>query len=315
MISILTTAANAILGLAITALKAFLSMFTWFLKLFFSLLKYLYCVLPVTAVVFCGLYFLNTFLLFSGSAGPDKISTEALSNERLEQTAQDFLKIGNSEVGYFSKELVTWWTGEMSKYKGTFSFVILLVISFVLLTPVVGVILGITVLFSYGKILMFAVAADMAFYIGFAILGKGFMSVMQNRYYRLFPDAGKRKVAREYAEWKKERKAAAAEDANIRNARAGLPSCVTPSLKRSLPVPDSQPDVHLLRLLPRIRSRLTLGRRSLPRNPYAFGGADSHRPFRYSCQHSHFLPVHSPLQDGFGPTGTLLYHAAHRLHP
>ena len=221
MISILTTAANAILGLAITALKAFLSMFTWFLKLFFSLLKYLYCVLPVTAVVFCGLYFLNTFLLFSGSAGPDKISTEALLNERLEQTAQDFLKIGNSEVGYFSKELVTWWTGEMSKYKGTFSFVILLVISFVLLTPVVGVILGITVLFSYGKILMFAVAADMAFYIGFAILGKGFMSVMQNRYYRLFPDAGKRKVAREYAEWKKERKAAAAEDANIRNEQEG----------------------------------------------------------------------------------------------
>ena len=55
------------------------------------------------------------------------------------------------------------------------------------------------------------------------------------------------------------------------HSRAGLPSCVTPSLKQSLPVPESQPDVHLLRLLPRIRSRLTLGRRSLPRNPYAFG--------------------------------------------
>ena len=94
------------------------------------------------------------------------------------------------------------------------------------------------------------------------------------------------------------------------HSRAGLPSCVTPSLKRALPVPESQPDVHLLRLLPRIRSRLTLGRRSLPRNPYAFGGADSHRPFRYSCQHSHFLPVHGTLQYRFGPAGTLLYHAA-----
>ena len=83
------------------------------------------------------------------------------------------------------------------------------------------------------------------------------------------------------------------------HSRAGLPSCVTPSLKQSLPVPESQPDVHLLRLLPRIRSRLTLGRRSLPRNPYAFGGADSHRPFRYSCQHSHFLPVHGTLQYRF----------------
>ena len=99
------------------------------------------------------------------------------------------------------------------------------------------------------------------------------------------------------------------------HSRAGLPSCVTPSLEQPLPVPDSQPDVHLLRLLPRIRPRLTLGRRSLPRNPYAFGGADSHRPFRYSCQHSHFLPVHRTLQYGFCPTGTLLYHAAlHRIH-
>ena len=221
MISILTTAANAILGLAITALKAFLSMLTWFLKLFFGLLKYLYCVLPVTAVVFCGLYCLNTFLLLSGSAGPDKISTDALSNERIEQTAQDFLKIGNSEVVYFYNELVTWWKDEIGKYKGTFSFVILLVLSFVLLAPVVGVILGITVLFSYGKILLFAVAADMAFYVGFAVLGKGFMSVMQNRYYRLFPDAGKRHFAREYAQWKKERNAEAAENANNRREQEG----------------------------------------------------------------------------------------------
>ena len=42
------------------------------------------------------------------------------------------------------------------------------------------------------------------------------------------------------------------------HSRAGLPSCVTPSLEQPLPVPDSQPDVHLLRLLPRIRPRLTL---------------------------------------------------------
>lgn len=212
MISILTTAANAILSLAITALKAFLSMLTWFLKLFFSLLKYLYCVLPVTAVVFCGLYCLNTFLLLSGSAGPDKISTEALSNEKLEQTAEDFLKTGNSEVGYFYNELVNWWKGEIGKYEGSFSFIILLVLSFILLTPVVGVILGITVLFSYGRILLYAVVADMAFYVGFAIVGKGFMSVMQNRYYKIFPDAGKRHVVKEYAKWKKEKKEASPEN-------------------------------------------------------------------------------------------------------
>ena len=98
-------------------------------------------------------------------------------------------------------------------------------------------------------------------------------------------------------------------------SRACLPFCVTPSLKQLLPVQEYQPVVHLLRSLPRIRSRLTLRRRSLLRNPYAFGGMDSHHSFRYSCQHSHFPPVHRPLQDDFNPMGTLLYHAYLSMHP
>ena len=87
-----------------------------------------------------------------------------------------------------------------------------------------------------------------------------------------------------------------------------LPFCVTPLLKQTSPVLEYQPAVHLLRLLPRIRPRLTLRRRALLRNPYAFGGKDSHLSFRYSCQHSHFPPVHRPLQNDFNPMGTLLYH-------
>ena len=93
----------------------------------------------------------------------------------------------------------------------------------------------------------------------------------------------------------------------INRSPACLPSCVTPSLKRLPPVQEYQPAVHLLRSLPRIRSRLTLGRRSLPRNPYAFGGPDSHRSFRYSYQHSHFPRVHRTLQYDFSPVGTLPY--------
>ena len=88
---------------------------------------------------------------------------------------------------------------------------------------------------------------------------------------------------------------------------ACLPSCVTPSLRRLTPVLEYLPVVHLLRSMPRIRSRLTLGRRSLPRNPYAFGGTDSHRSFRYSYQHSHFSEVHRPFQDDFSPQRTLPY--------
>ena len=39
---------------------------------------------------------------------------------------------------------------------------------------------------------------------------------------------------------------------------------------------------------PRLRSRLTLGRKTLPRKPRVYGGAGFHRSYRYSCLHSHF---------------------------
>ena len=38
----------------------------------------------------------------------------------------------------------------------------------------------------------------------------------------------------------------------------------------------------------RLRSRLTLLRLALSRNPWAFGESVSHTLYRYSCQHSHF---------------------------
>ena len=39
---------------------------------------------------------------------------------------------------------------------------------------------------------------------------------------------------------------------------------------------------------PRLRSRLTLRRLTLRRNPWTFGDSVSHTVYRYSCQHSHF---------------------------
>ena len=36
---------------------------------------------------------------------------------------------------------------------------------------------------------------------------------------------------------------------------------------------------------PRLRIRLTLGGVTWPRNPWIFGGNDSHIPYRYSCRH------------------------------
>ena len=60
---------------------------------------------------------------------------------------------------------------------------------------------------------------------------------------------------------------------------------------------------------PRLRSRLTLGGRSFPRNPWAFGGGDSHPSFRYSYRHSHFHALHPGSPRSFSAHGTLPYHA------
>jgi hypothetical protein len=61
-------------------------------------------------------------------------------------------------------------------------------------------------------------------------------------------------------------------------------------------------------LQPRLRSRLTLRRLALLRNPWAFGGGVSSPLFRYSCQHSHSRCLHGwvtpPLQSAPGRSPT-----------
>ncbi len=52
-------------------------------------------------------------------------------------------------------------------------------------------------------------------------------------------------------------------------------------------------------LRPRLRSRLTLGEKLLPRKPQAFGGEDSHFSLRYLFRHSHFRYLHHSLRYGF----------------
>ncbi len=50
---------------------------------------------------------------------------------------------------------------------------------------------------------------------------------------------------------------------------------------------------------PRLRSRLTLSGRAFLRNPWVFGGQDSHLSFRYSYRHSHFCTLHSSSRHCF----------------
>ena len=62
-------------------------------------------------------------------------------------------------------------------------------------------------------------------------------------------------------------------------------------------------------LRPRLRSRLTLGRTTLPRKPWVYGGQESHLPFRYSCLHSLLAALHLRSPSGFAALTMLLYHS------
>ena len=54
---------------------------------------------------------------------------------------------------------------------------------------------------------------------------------------------------------------------------------------------------------PRLRDRLTLGRLTLPRKPWAYGEQVSHLFFRYSCQHNHFPAVQPSFRMDLRPAG------------
>ena len=72
---------------------------------------------------------------------------------------------------------------------------------------------------------------------------------------------------------------------------------------------------------PRLRSRLTPGRKTLPGKPRVYGGRGSHPAYRYSCLHTLFSTLHRQSPSGFNALRTLLYRAcaprasAYRLSP
>ena len=60
---------------------------------------------------------------------------------------------------------------------------------------------------------------------------------------------------------------------------------------------------------PRLRDRLTLGRLTLPRNPWAFGERVSHSFYRYSSLHKLFQALQHSLRYTFSAHGMLAYHS------
>src|SRR4030095_11768849 len=57
---------------------------------------------------------------------------------------------------------------------------------------------------------------------------------------------------------------------------------------------------------PRVSSRLTLSGRTFLRKPYAYGGEDSHFPYRYLCRQGHFSTLHQSSRSDFAALRTLL---------
>ena len=58
---------------------------------------------------------------------------------------------------------------------------------------------------------------------------------------------------------------------------------------------------------PRVSPRLTLSGRTFLRKPYAYGGKDSHFPYRYLCRQGHFCRLHPCFRSDFIIYRTLLY--------
>ena len=60
---------------------------------------------------------------------------------------------------------------------------------------------------------------------------------------------------------------------------------------------------------PRLRDRLTLGRLTLPRKPWAYGERVSDSFYRYSSLHYLFQALHHSFRSGFTALGMLAYHS------
>src|ERR1041384_7656770 len=58
---------------------------------------------------------------------------------------------------------------------------------------------------------------------------------------------------------------------------------------------------------PRLRIRLTLGRLTLPRNPWAYGERVFHPFYRYSSLHYLFQALHQSFRSDFTALGMLAY--------
>lgn len=241
MVSFLMMAVNAISSIVVSVLKAFFSMLSWFIKAYVRFLKLFFCILPVTSISFFLLLCINMFLLFGGNfgllfigSGPDSQiqvphsldiqgSDLNIPEEMVKEANSSFAK-NNYVVTSFYNDIRTWWIESVYSYKGAPLYIFLLVLTIIMIIPVGTILLSISVFMSFSKIIFFCIIADAVIYVLRAIIGKGFVTQALDRYYHLFPDAGKRHYEKDYEKWLKNRSYANSEDEHDhrRNKRASF---------------------------------------------------------------------------------------------
>ena len=229
MVSFLMMAINAISSIVVSVLKAFFSMLSWFIKAYVRFLKLFFCILPVTSISFFLLLCINVFLLFGGNfgllsigAGPDpqiqaphsldiQGSDLNIPEEMVKEANSSFTK-NNYVVTSFYNDIRTWWIESVYSYKGAPLYIFLLILTIIMIIPVGTILLSISVFMSFSKIIFFCIITDAAIYVLRAFIGKGFVTQALDRYYHLFPDAGKRHYEKDYEKWLKNRSYADSDD-------------------------------------------------------------------------------------------------------
>ena len=176
MLSFVTMAVHALGTALIYLLNAFFSLLTWFLKFMFKGLRLLFVVLPLSTVVFAVLLGMVIYASVTGDVSQFPSAASMLG------------------------DLGSWWQSQAAALQGGIGYQIFLFLSLLMFIPVVTVLFSICALTSAGHTLFIGVVLDAAIYLVRLIFGKGFVAQAMGRYYRLFPEAGRRHEIRRHDE-------------------------------------------------------------------------------------------------------------------
>ncbi len=214
MISFITMAANALGGLLVSALKAFFSLLSWFIKHFLNVLKVFYCALPLAAVCFVFLFVINIIsLLFGEFSLSDSADSSAIS------ILAPILNKGFSSTLKMFSDLKDFWISSIYVYHGSAVYILLFILTVLMFVPVVSVLLTISVFSSGALLIFYAICIDAAVYLLRAVLGKSFIKQYLTRYFKIFKEAGKKHDEKNYEKWLRNHREEFEEDVEYRPRR------------------------------------------------------------------------------------------------